>query len=157
MTQVQKLKEHQKIHKRGDPPSMFTDPLDSSSSDDMSFDEEDMYGSDPDVESISLGAGSNDNMQCLDEEVVCVPPAHAIYSTLYIWQDSDSVLGMAGMTLAISKLDILARALCDADEIDIPLLGSNAEEESDSTSLPQNTSDMSMELEEAPEDIEGSV
>ena len=67
------------------------------------------------------------------------------------------MLGMANMTLAISKLDILARALCDADGIDITLLGSDVEDESASASFPQNTSDMSTMLDETPEDIEGSV
>ena len=119
--------------------SMFSDPLDGTSSNDMSCDEVDMYGSDPDVETISLGAGSNDNVQCLDEEVVCVQSAQPIYSTLYIWQDGDSVLGMADITLAISELDILVRALCDADRIDITLLESDAEDESDSAPFPQNT------------------
>jgi hypothetical protein len=83
-TQVQKLKTHGKIHRRRDPPSMFSDPLDGTSSDDMSFDEVDMYGSDPDAETISLGAGSNHNVQCSDEEVVCVQSAQPLYSTLYI-------------------------------------------------------------------------
>ena len=63
---------------------MFSDPLDGTFSNDMSFDEVDIYGSDPDVETISLRAGFNDNVQCLDEVVVCVQSAQPIYSTLYI-------------------------------------------------------------------------
>ena len=35
-------------------PVMLSDPLSSPSSDEQSFDEDDMYGSDPDVETISL-------------------------------------------------------------------------------------------------------
>jgi len=53
-TQVEKVKEHHKFRRCGDLHSMFSEPLDSTSSDEMSFDEEDMYGSDPDVETISL-------------------------------------------------------------------------------------------------------
>ena len=51
----------------------------------------------------------------------------------------------------------MARALCDADGIDIASLGSEAEDESASASLPQNASDMSMKWDATPEDIEGSA
>ena len=67
------------------------------------------------------------------------------------------MLGMADITLAISKLDILVRALWDAAGIDITLLGSDAEDESDSAPFPQNISDMSTELDETSEDMEGSA
>ena len=51
---------------------MLSDPLDSTSSDEMSFNEEDMYGSDPDVETISLGSASNTKVQSSDEDLVSV-------------------------------------------------------------------------------------
>ena len=78
-TQVEKVKEHHKFRRCGDLHSMFSEPLDSTSSDEMSFDEEDMYGSDPDVETISLVSASNDKELCSDEDVVCVQPTHLMY------------------------------------------------------------------------------
>ena len=82
-TQVEKVKEHRKFRRCGDLHSMFSDPLDSTSSDEMSFDEEDMYGSDPDVETISLVSASNDKELCSDEDVVCVQPTHLMYAILH--------------------------------------------------------------------------
>jgi hypothetical protein len=52
---------------------LFSDPLDGTSSDDQSFDEEDMCGSDSDVETISLGFRSSDQMQSsINQSVVCL-------------------------------------------------------------------------------------
>src|ERR1700761_501620 len=82
-TQVEKVKEHHKFRRCGDLHSMFSEPLDSTSSDEMSFDEEDMYGSDPDVETISLVSASNDKELCSDEDVVCVQPTHLMYAILH--------------------------------------------------------------------------
>src|ERR1700761_4607919 len=52
-------------------PIMLSDPLDSPSSDAQSFDEEDMYGSDPDVETVGLkqpcqglSSASNESLAC---------------------------------------------------------------------------------------------
>ena len=50
--------------------TMLSDALDNTSSDEMSFDEEDMYGSDPDVETITLASGSNQQMQSPNDQVV---------------------------------------------------------------------------------------
>jgi hypothetical protein len=49
-------------------PFMLSEPLDDSSSDTKSFDEEDMYGSDPDVETVSLPSISN-QVQSLEHTV----------------------------------------------------------------------------------------
>jgi hypothetical protein len=61
---------HQK--RRQDPRELllFSDPLDGTSSDEQSFDEDDMCGSDPDVETISLGFRSKDQKQPLNVPVV---------------------------------------------------------------------------------------
>jgi hypothetical protein len=48
---------------------MLSEPLDSSSSDAKSFDEEDMYGSDSDIETISLPSGSYQIQDSLDHPV----------------------------------------------------------------------------------------
>ena len=51
---------------------LFSDTLDGTSSDEHSFDEEDMFGSDSDAETISLGVRSNEKKQSFDEQVVCI-------------------------------------------------------------------------------------
>ena len=53
-------------------PIMFSDPLDDHSSDEWSFDEVDMYGSDSDVETISLWASPIQEIHTSDNEVVCM-------------------------------------------------------------------------------------
>jgi len=49
---------------------MLSEPLHSSSSDTKSFDEEDMYGFDSDIEIISLASGSN-QVQASPDHMVC--------------------------------------------------------------------------------------
>lgn len=53
------------------PPAMLSDPLDSSSSDTQSFDEDDMYGSDSGVESFSLNPDSEEEERSTTDSVVC--------------------------------------------------------------------------------------
>jgi hypothetical protein len=50
---------------------MLCDPLDSSSSDTQSFDEDDMYGSDSGMETISLKPSSKEQARSADEHMVC--------------------------------------------------------------------------------------
>ena len=52
-------------------PIMLSDPLDSPSSDVKSFDEEDMYGSDPDVETISLKQPGQVQSSASDDALAC--------------------------------------------------------------------------------------
>ncbi|KAN0130424.1 hypothetical protein V8E53_011825, partial [Lactarius tabidus] len=47
-------------------PFMLSEPLDSSSSDTKSFDEEDMYRSGSEIETVSLPSGSNQVQQSLE-------------------------------------------------------------------------------------------
>ena len=49
---------------------LFQDPIDDESSDAESFNEDDMYGSDPDVETISLISRSTSNVLELNDEAV---------------------------------------------------------------------------------------
>ena len=50
----------------------FSDSLESTSSDSKSFDEDDMFGSDSDVETISLKPGLKDHEQSSNEHLVCI-------------------------------------------------------------------------------------
>src|SRR3984885_10279719 len=54
------------------PDVMFSEPLDSPSSDAKSFNEDDMYGSDSDVETYSLGYGSEEDIQSSNQDMVCI-------------------------------------------------------------------------------------
>jgi hypothetical protein len=66
-------KHRRKVRKDdNNPPTMLSDPLDSSSSDAQSFDEDDMYGSDSGVETISLKPDSNNEARETEEMMVCV-------------------------------------------------------------------------------------
>ena len=53
-------------------PIMLSDPLDSPSSDAKSFDEEDMYGSDSDVETVSLKQPGQ-GLSCTSHELLVCP------------------------------------------------------------------------------------
>jgi hypothetical protein len=55
-------------------PIMFSDPINDSSSDTQSFDEDDMYGSDSGVETISLAPPSNAQDGMTNEHIVCHLP-----------------------------------------------------------------------------------
>ena len=51
---------------------LFSDPLDGTSSDEHSFDKEDMFRSDSDAETISVRVRPNEKKQSFDEQVVCI-------------------------------------------------------------------------------------
>jgi hypothetical protein len=61
---------------------MLSEPLDSSSSDTKSFDEEDMYRSGSEIETVSLPSGSNQVQQSL-EHTVCAS-SHDICSSIVL-------------------------------------------------------------------------
>jgi hypothetical protein len=61
---------------------MFLDPLESPSSDAKSFDEDDMYGSDSGVETISLASGSKGTVESPDENKVYPLTIHTHFDHL---------------------------------------------------------------------------
>jgi hypothetical protein len=68
------MHKRQKRRKRRHGPSdllLFSDPLVGTSSDEHSFDEEDMIGSDSDAETVSLGLKSNEKKHSFEEQAVC--------------------------------------------------------------------------------------
>ncbi len=67
-------RKHKQKSRKNDcnPPDMLSDPLDGSSSDAQSFDEDDMYGSDSGVETISLKPDSNNEARETKDMMVCV-------------------------------------------------------------------------------------
>ena len=67
-----KMQTHQKRHHDPGDLLLFSDPFDGTSSDEHSFDKEDMFGSDSDAETISLGVRSNEKKQSFDEQALCI-------------------------------------------------------------------------------------
>lgn len=71
VTVFKRVNKRRKFHQDPEELLLFSDPLDGSSSDEQSFDEDDMCGSDSDVETISLGFRSNVQTRQMDAPVVC--------------------------------------------------------------------------------------
>jgi hypothetical protein len=69
------------------PPTMFSDPLDSSSSNTRSFDDDDMYGSDSGVETISLKHDLKEKARDNKETMVCTCPTMYIRAILHLRQE----------------------------------------------------------------------
>ena len=67
----QRQKRRKRHHEDGDH-FLFSDPLDGTSSDEMSFDEEDMFGSDSDAETVSLAVKTNKKKRSFNEHAVCI-------------------------------------------------------------------------------------
>ena len=78
-----------KIHRhrqRRDNPSdlvLFSDSLDGTSSDEQSFDDDDMFGSDSDAQTISLPLKPNSDKNSCDEQVVCISPSISLTTLIY--------------------------------------------------------------------------
>jgi hypothetical protein len=125
---------------------MFSDPLDSSSSDDQSFDEDDMYGSDSGVETISLGPESKDEIQSLNQDLVSTHLVKQIHAILHLKQDTDIMPELESLETDMRDLSIMVKALCDAQGIDVTSIPGEAQGQSSSVPSPHSTSNTSLEL-----------
>ena len=54
---------------------LFSDSLDGTSSDEQSFDDDDMFGSDSDAQTISLPLKPNSDKNSCDKQIVCIGPS----------------------------------------------------------------------------------
>ena len=54
---------------------LFSDSLDGTSSDEQSFDDDDMFGSDSDAQTISLPLKPNSDKNSCDKQIVCITPS----------------------------------------------------------------------------------
>ena len=93
---------------------MLSDPLDSPSPDTKSFDEDDMYGSDPDVESISLKPHCQPAATNSDASLVC-PHFLAWFYSLHMIQDLDMLLQLDRLDMGMDRVTAMLEALCEAE------------------------------------------
>ncbi|KAN0138606.1 hypothetical protein V8E53_003594 [Lactarius tabidus] len=123
-----KVNKHQQ--RRPDPSELllFSDPLDGTSSDEQSFDEEDMCGSDSDVETISLGFRSNDQVQPIDMQV-----------------DGDHIHQSEDMSMDLRNITTMMEALCKAEGIDIFSITGEVDDHSLSPSTQYTTLETSLD------------
>ena len=125
---------------------MFSDPVDDSSSDTKSFDVDDMYGSDPDVETISMKPLTTEEPTSSDENNVCTLWLNITYVS-HLKQDYDFSTQLQRMEANIDNLSIVMEALCDTDMInDVSSL-------SDEVHQSPTSSQMVSEVEESDHDI----
>lgn len=129
------------------PPTMFSDPLDSSSSDTRSFDDDDMYGSDSGVETISLKHDLKEKARDNKETMVCTCPTMYIRAILHLRQEDSLIPTFARMEVIMNDIAIMVNALCEAEGIDATSIPSDAQDQSSSLPLPHFASDMPSYLE----------
>ncbi|KAN0136426.1 hypothetical protein V8E53_005794 [Lactarius tabidus] len=116
-----------------DMPFMLSEPLDDSSSDTKSFDEEDMYGSDPDVETVSLPSISN-QVQSLEhtDESLDHPSS----------KDDGSFSETDPIHIEIHNLTLMVRALSETMDAEIASIDEEADDGCSAASSTQHSSDM---------------
>ena len=90
---------------------MLSDPLDSPSPDAKSFDEDDMYGSDSDVEIISLRHPCQAAAPDSDASLVC-PDLLLQFGFLHMIQDVDVHLQLDRLDMGMSRATAMLEALC---------------------------------------------
>jgi len=119
---------------------LFSDPLDSTSDDEQSFDEEDMFGSDPDAETISLGFKSNKKKQSFDEDIVgIIISGYLVQECLHLIQDGDLIPQFEGMSMDLRNISAMMDALCEAEGIDVSSITGDMKDHSLSPSTPYST------------------
>jgi hypothetical protein len=106
---------------------MFSDPLDSSSSDTRSFDDDDMYGSDSGVETISLKHDLKEKARDNKETMVCTCPTMYIRAILHLRQEDGLIPTFARMEVIMNDIAIMVNALCEAEGIDATSIPSHAQ------------------------------
>ena len=98
-------------------PLMLSDPLDSPTSDTKSFGEDDMYGSDSDVETISLKPPCEVPATESDASLVC-PDWLTLFCFLHLIQDMEVHLQLETLEIGMGRATAMLEALCHAEGID---------------------------------------
>ena len=98
-------------------PLMLSDPLDSSTSDTRSFDEDDMYRSDSDVETISLKRPCKAPASESDASLVC-PESLTFFCFLHFIQDMEVHLQLERLEIGMGRAAAMLEASCHAEGID---------------------------------------
>ena len=97
-------------------PLMLSNPLDSPSSDAKSFEEDDMYGSDSDIETISLKHPCQAAAPDSDASLVC-PHLLSQFGFLHILQDVDVHLQLDRLDMGMGRAMAMLEALCKSEGI----------------------------------------
>jgi hypothetical protein len=146
-------------HVRTDPNplDMFSDTLDTSSSDEQSFDEEDMCGSDSDVETIPLPSGSMPEHQVqssTETEVWTVTNVNRGSLMSLKHSNTTSESGAQGGTFntGLERLSIMMETLCGAEGV---CIASVEEGGSESDASAHDTCNMTSEVGSNVEENEG--
>ncbi|KAI9431756.1 hypothetical protein H4582DRAFT_2062363 [Lactarius indigo] len=105
---------------------MFSDPVDDSPSDTQSFDEDDMYGSDGDVETISLKpllehVSEEQETSSINQCVADVEhPLEEQESSLNDYEvDMDIISNSENIHRSVNDFSLMVRALCEAEGIEV--------------------------------------
>jgi hypothetical protein len=128
-------------------PTMLSDPLDGSSSDTQSFDEDEMYGSDSGVETISLKPNSKEDAGSADELMVCKLAHEYIEAILLRMQDTELSTQLESLELNTHRVSLIVEALGEAAGIDVSSLKREARDQLSGRSSPQIASDMPLQTE----------
>ena len=97
---------------------MHSDPLDSPTLDTRSFDEDDMYRSDSDVETISLKHPWEAPATESDASLVC-PDLLTFFCFLHLIEDMEVHLQLERLEIGMGRAAVMLVALCDAEGIDL--------------------------------------
>ena len=98
-------------------PLMLSDPLDSPTSDTRTFDEDDMYRSDYDVDTISLKHPCIAPATESDASLVC-PESLTSFCFLQLVQDMEVHLQLERFEIGMGRATAMLEALCHAEGID---------------------------------------
>lgn len=134
-----------------DPPTMLSDPLDGSLSDNQSFDEDDMYGSDSDIETISLKPESEEQARSTNEYIVCNWLTTLIHSILHWKQDSELVAQLERIEMQMHRVTLMVEALGEAEGINASSFTNTLQDHLSSLPSPRSTPEIPLQVEEVPD------
>ncbi|KAH9012744.1 hypothetical protein EDB85DRAFT_1900136 [Lactarius pseudohatsudake] len=100
---------------------MFSDPIDSSSSDTESFAEDEMYGSDANVETISL---KPDSMEPLPDQASTVAASDGM-------EDAGLMSETEEMCMDLKDIKLMASTLCETEQVNVSQMTGETEDTSD--------------------------
>ena len=80
---MRKIRRRRQRHDNPSDLVLFSDSLDGTSSDEQSFDDDDMFGSDSDAQTISLPLKPSSDKNSCDEQVVCISPSISLTTLIY--------------------------------------------------------------------------
>jgi hypothetical protein len=130
---------------------MFSDPIDGTESDTRSFDEEDMYGSDTGVISVSMKPQPTVEPMPSTESHVSTHASLIVYilDLHTMNQDTDLSTQFERMNVNLGNISIIMEALCEAEGIDVSSITDDADAQSSASLETQS------HLDEGDDDMKG--